>query len=29
MRLSFGHASERAIRTGVARLGQVLAEVCG
>lgn len=29
MRLSFGHASERAIRTGVARLGRVLAEVCG
>lgn len=29
MRLSFGHAGERAIRTGVARLGRVLAEVCG
>ncbi len=29
MRLSFGHASEQAIRTGVARLGRVLAALCG
>lgn len=29
MRLSFGHASEQAIRTGVARLGRVLAALYG
>lgn len=29
MRLSFGHASPRAIREGIARLGQVLATACG
>ncbi len=29
LRLSFGHAGEQAIRTGLRRLGRVLAETCG
>lgn len=29
MRLSFGHAGEQAIRTGLKRLGRVLAQACG